>query len=1268
MNAKRIVTVVALLGGMACDGGGLPASLGPANKDQGDGPVVKFDLFAEPLPEVPLPIDVAMRPDPNSPTGKRVNAAILVAPTEMEENTRRKIDQLDGWGVYSTISVGFTHPDDPEKAVLDVQNILDRHTGDDFAFPNDAVYVINLDPDSDDYGKPVPLDLGEGNFPFVLQTPDRYYENDPRGGTSTILLETVEEDANGNGELDPGEDTDFDGVLDHPNVLNPNPAIDYMDPADPRYPGHIDRTYQREDPDDPTSPFVLDANGRPIPDLITFYERESNTLLMRPIEPLDEATQYAVVVTKRLVGENGQPVRSPFPYLHHVDQTADLAPLEGILDDHPEFYGSDLGGLDGVAFAWTFTTQSVRMDILKMIDGLEEGTGPFARLHDAFPREAYINPLHGCNPTGGCYRAGACETDEDCDARPGRENRGDRCDGGVCSHHLPSNVYTITADYLAPVLQRVAVDTFGLGANEAAALISTYQFVDYFIFGWIDSPQFLDSDGDGWEEESWDVNWKTGRGNYTPGRVNFIAMVPKDEYVRAYNEENGKDPDAPSPVVFYGHGYTGFRIEGLGFAGSLAKFGLTTVTWECSHHGSQLDPVLRDAALAIFKTEDLADAGLALMDDRAVDMDNNNYDGVGSDPGDLEPPPCGRYPCFPTMHFDVPYSRFEDWGAPLPGGEDTEHSPNAWLGAWDETTSTWANALYQDDVEDSAGDFWTSYVFHTRDIVRQSALDLIRIIHYFRGFDGATPARFDVDGDGEAEPYDFNDDGRNDFSGDFDGDGDIDFGGPDNEYYVWGQSLGGIMSGVLGGTHSSIRAVAPVSGGGGLGDVGIRSTQGGVKEAVILRMMGPLVVTVPAASRYSSSRRDNRTGCCDPAAESCDPSILSLRFIIPQLNNTGEVEIGCLRASGSGNRTLLPDDVVVLRNVRHPDEPRCAVAGTGSLVRLSVPADLHDPLTIEIYDGSSAPGGRALVNAETCAVASGVTLRTRGPLAGVENPTCGSEEACAIATFEVDPPPFEWDDWGMGDELIAPAEGLGLRRSTPDIRRFMGLAQMVLDPGDPSVYAPYYRNSMTIVTVGDMNVPTNTGISIARCAGALPFDADARRADLGDRTPNRTLIDFGAVMGLERLNLPGWGTALIDLDDYSLGTDGYGQVRPATMGAIPEIVNPPTSPLRAWMPSGGEAPSTCTTSYGSYGTGGQALETVECPHGVSSLMLPYISAGGDHGFYLPDPNLPFDINTFMVNTIGRYFQTQGRIIDYRPCLADNSCEYIPEFPYGTDWP
>jgi hypothetical protein len=1226
MDSKKIVVAALLACNLAaCDGGGLPASLGTPDRNEGNGPVVKFDMFAKPLPEVPLPIDIATRPDPNSPTGRRINAS-MVAPTNMEHNAREKIDQLDGWGVYSPITVGFTHPDaeaHPELARLDLQNIVDRHQGDDFDFVDDAVYVINMNSASPNYGKPVPLDIGEGNFPFILQEPNRYYENDPRGATSNILLETVEEDANGNGKLDPGEDTDFDGVLDHPNVMHPNPATDYGQSPD--------RTFEKN----PDGSFRLDAQGRMIPDLISFYERQTNLLIMRPIVPLEEGTKYAVVLTRRLVGENGEAVRSPFPYFNHVDQTADLEGLGGLLLAHPEFYGDlSTSGTDGVTFAWTFTTQSVRMDIQKLIEGLEEGTGPFARLNAAFPPDAFINKLHQCNPYGGCA--------------PG--------------HELPANVYVIKAEYLAPILLDVAVQVFDLNPEEAEPLVNTYQYVDYFLFGWVSSPQFLDADADGWEEESWDINWKTGRGNYTPGRVNFVAMVPKPEYVDALNAANGKPAGSPSPVVFYGHGYTGFRIEGLGFGGSLAKFGLTTVTWDCVHHGVQLDPILKDVAMGIFNNEDLHAAGMALMDDRAVDMDNDVFDGPGSDAADLGPAPCGQWPCFPTMHFDVPYSGYAQEVAELPGG-DVTNRPNAWLGSWD--GQRWQHVLYQDDVEDSAGDFWTSYVFHTRDVVRQSALDLIRLIHVFRSFDGTRPAVFDVNGDGETEPYDFNADGRNDVAGDFDGDGDVDFGGKDNDYYVWGQSLGGIMAGVLGGTHPSITAVAPVSGGGGLGDVGVRSTQGGVKEAVILRMMGPLVVTVPASTRYSPEARNNRTACCDSAAGVCDPSVISLRFIVPQLNNTGEIEIACLNTTPGNNRAILPGDVIVLRNMRRPEEPRCALVAAESRSRVSIPSDLHDPLEIMIYDGSSATAGAyPLENAATCKLAPGVRARTIGSLAGSSS-TCRADQTCPIQTFETNQAQtFEWVRWQPGEDLVSPAEGLGLRRGTPDIRRFMGLAQLVLDPGDPAVYAPYYKNSMVITTVGDMNVPTNTGISIARCAGSLRWDATSREARWGNRTPNRVLLDFGAIMGLERLNPPEWGGPggpLFDADDLSHGTDGFAQPRPAD----PRITGVDAfAALRSWVPSptSGAARTSCTETPEADG----ATATVECPQGTSALVLPYISAGGDHGFYVPQPSLAFDVNTYMVNMIGRYFQTQGRTIDYRMCLEDNTCDYIP--PPVPVWP
>ena len=80
---------------------------------------VKFDFDAKPLPDIPLPNDIATRPDDDSLTGKRINASVI-APTEMESRVRGLIDGLDGWGVYQPITIPFTDP-------IDVESLIARH-------------------------------------------------------------------------------------------------------------------------------------------------------------------------------------------------------------------------------------------------------------------------------------------------------------------------------------------------------------------------------------------------------------------------------------------------------------------------------------------------------------------------------------------------------------------------------------------------------------------------------------------------------------------------------------------------------------------------------------------------------------------------------------------------------------------------------------------------------------------------------------------------------------------------------------------------------------------------------------------------------------------------------------------------------------------------------------------------------------------------------------------------------------------------------------
>ncbi|MCZ7679999.1 MAG: hypothetical protein M5U28_15040 [Sandaracinaceae bacterium] len=83
MPRPAVLSLVLLV---ACDGGGLPD--GWRRTPPGSGPQVVWDLEAEPLPDVPLPNDVATWPDPTSPTGRRVNAS-LIAPSGMERRLRQ---------------------------------------------------------------------------------------------------------------------------------------------------------------------------------------------------------------------------------------------------------------------------------------------------------------------------------------------------------------------------------------------------------------------------------------------------------------------------------------------------------------------------------------------------------------------------------------------------------------------------------------------------------------------------------------------------------------------------------------------------------------------------------------------------------------------------------------------------------------------------------------------------------------------------------------------------------------------------------------------------------------------------------------------------------------------------------------------------------------------------------------------------------------------------------------------------------------------------
>jgi hypothetical protein len=179
---------------------------------------------------------------------------------------------------------------------------------------------------------------------------------------------------------------------------------------------------------------------------------------------------------------------------------------------------------------------------------------------------------------------------------------------------------------------------------------------------------------------------------------------------------------------------------------------------------------------------------------------------------------------------------------------------------------------------------------------------------------------------------------------------------------------------------------------------------------------------------------------------------------------------------------------------------------------------------------AGAPAGRSITTWEQQAVAY-------SPVA-TEGLACTDTAGCQQ---------FREAFYPVGSPLVAPQEGLGLERQTPDFRKIMNIAQAALDPGDPINFAKLYalappsdsdgrtmppRPLVDVHTVGDYLVPTGNGMAFSRAAGALPFlqpGASAAMPDYADwatpeqlwaawsgRSPDRVLVDSYEMEGVAR--------------------------------------------------------------------------------------------------------------------------------------------------------
>jgi hypothetical protein len=1165
----RLALVPILLGAASCDD---LAPTGARRTPAGVGPQVRFDLGHLPLPDIPFPNDVATWPDPTSRTGIRVNAS-LVAPTTIEADARAQFDRLEGWGTYQGITVAFdaVEPDDRGRAI-DLADVARRHQHDDYELADDAVYLVNLKT-----GVPVPLDLGEGSFSYTVRETDAYWRADPRKGDPALIFETRDE--SGGNWLAPyttAADTDFDGVLDRPNLDDPYACVGKKD---------LERDVCLAD------------------HLMTWYERQTDTLYARPLVPLEQMTEYAVVVTDRVHDGAGRIARSPFDFVYHASQEPGARRLAEHLSN-PELasYYGDIGGtgLAHVAFTWTFTTQPTTGDMALLRDGLY-GKGPFSYFAERFPTTVVPEQLVGLS-TKDDVAMGVTEPDIHVDPR---------CIGKL------ANPSILKVDAFASVLQSVSGVGFGIAGPDVTELVNGLLAVDYIVVGKFRTPWLLPGGPQSKDVTStFHLDFRTGEGDVGEDLVNFYLFVPKAKAGHAQ----------PYPVNVFGHGYGGSSIQAIAYAGNMARQGVATIALDAAGHGFDLDHTKHNLLDSIFRQVCAAPLSDALFEGRARDLDGD---------GQIDP----------------------------------------------------------------GGDFLSTYVFHTRDMIRQSILDRVQLVRVLRSFDGRNR---DGDYDGDGKPN---------LAGDFDNDGVPDVGGPDVVIGTWGQSLGGILSSVHGGIDTEVDAASPSSPGGGLTDVVSRSNEHEAVNASVLRTVGPLFTAVPAKQFYDSK---GATG-----ATTCGQDETSLRFIVPDVNRVQELEFGCGPAS-----VFVPGQTTMVVTNLTNGKVRCGRLSTDGEMRFGLATSVGDYLYVEVYAQPDVVDSYA-----TCVVPSSIApalvIETwgKGLVTPQQNPSCGAADGCTGYMGELIP---------AGVPLYSPIEGLGLDRGTPELRRFLQLSQIALDPADPISYAPLYalspprdartgqtaaaRGLLTIATVGDQTVPVSTGIALARAAGAVPFlrpDAATRYpalasyatprslyASLGNRTPNRVLIDDHVIEGLARLQRhPSSASCLANEVSYASNPDCHPACT-ACLSGQSCVMAQPTSYCAAslskdtcagalfnaddvdegLLPYGEQvAPVPLRLARLARPTHGAELDAVWAPRlrGVPhaktnagawqpgeklvGLLNAYIVPEGQHAFFNPAPCEQWDNATYLAQLAAHYLASGGRDIYYlshpatHSCLATHTC-------------
>ncbi|MCO4763560.1 MAG: hypothetical protein KC502_18765, partial [Myxococcales bacterium] len=272
-----------------------------------------------------------------------------------------------------------------------------------------------------------------------------------------------------------------------------------------------------------------------------------------------------------------------------------------------------------------------------------------------------------------------------------------------------------------------------------------------------------------------------------------------------------------------------------------------------------------------------------------------------------------------------------------------------------------------------------------------------------------------------------------------------------------------------------------------------------------------------------------------------------------------------------------------------------------------------------------------------------------------------------------------------GDTLSPLAEGMGLHRARPELRRFMGFAQLILDLGDPAIYAQHTHSgeivygdgkkvdthTVVLNSVGDINVPVNTGAAIGRCAGLLDWTKPV--AEWGGRTVNQALVDTKVLQAIDVIphfkDSKGKGV-LFDPEDLSGSATAADKLPP-------QGVKVAYAQAMKRGKDGFEVPRLNPPLH-------KYAITKDATGGMSGSFFPYVKPEGQHGFWWPGQHVDFlvkqckadvkaakgskadedacdtkdhfDHGTLILSAMGRFLASRGKTFEFEPCMVTMSCK------------